>query len=229
MSGETAAPGWYPAEEGRTRWWDGSQWTDQYRDGEERSALGNTLRSAAAGATQRVMSTEWSVPEGTIWSAVGKPLTGIGAGRYRLDQHYLYFEKGMLRTDSQQVPISAVVDVDVRQSMRQKARGVYDVLVHIQRSHGIEVVTMDDIPDGRAAQQVINETAHKARLAIQRNQNTMRYEGVVSPTPVAMASAAASAESDLVGQLRKLGELRDAGILTDEEFTAKKAEILARL
>jgi hypothetical protein len=28
-------------------------------------------------------------------------------------------------------------------------------------------------------------------------------------------------------QLKKLGELRDAGILTDEEFQAKKAQILA--
>ncbi|MBM4470923.1 hypothetical protein GS502_16780 [Rhodococcus hoagii] len=30
-------------------------------------------------------------------------------------------------------------------------------------------------------------------------------------------------------QLTKLGELRDAGVLTDDEFNAKKAEILARL
>jgi len=30
-------------------------------------------------------------------------------------------------------------------------------------------------------------------------------------------------------QLRKLGELRDAGILTEEEFAAKKSEILSRI
>lgn len=34
---------------------------------------------------------------------------------------------------------------------------------------------------------------------------------------------------DVMGQLKKLGELRDAGILSDEEFAAKKAELLARL
>jgi hypothetical protein len=38
----------------------------------------------------------------------------------------------------------------------------------------------------------------------------------------------ATAESD-VEQLKKLAELRDAGILTSEEFDAKKAEILARM
>ena len=30
----------------------------------------------------------------------------------------------------------------------------------------------------------------------------------------------------MVTQLRKLGELRDAGILTEEEFAAQKAKIL---
>lgn len=34
--------------------------------------------------------------------------------------------------------------------------------------------------------------------------------------------------SDLTEQLRKLSELRDDGVLTDEEYEAKKAELLAR-
>jgi len=33
----------------------------------------------------------------------------------------------------------------------------------------------------------------------------------------------------IVDQIRKLSELRDEGILTDEEFTAKKQELLSRL
>jgi hypothetical protein len=35
--------------------------------------------------------------------------------------------------------------------------------------------------------------------------------------------------ADIPDQIRKLGELRDAGLLTDDEFSAKKAELLARL
>ena len=48
----------------------------------------------------------------------------------------------------------------------------------------------------------------------------------------AAAAAAVSATSapplqdDYIDQLQKLGELRDAGILTDEEFEAKKKQIL---
>jgi len=39
---------------------------------------------------------------------------------------------------------------------------------------------------------------------------------------------AVSAES-ITDQIKKLGELRDAGFLTNDEFNAKKAELLARL
>lgn len=41
--------------------------------------------------------------------------------------------------------------------------------------------------------------------------------------------AAGSGTPDVMDQLRKLGELRDAGILTEQEFEAKKAELLSRL
>lgn len=47
-------------------------------------------------------------------------------------------------------------------------------------------------------------------------------------TPAAAAPSSA-AQPDVMDQLRKLGELRDAGVLTTEEFDAKKADLLARM
>jgi hypothetical protein len=38
---------------------------------------------------------------------------------------------------------------------------------------------------------------------------------------------AAPAGTDLVGELQKLGALKDAGILSDEEFAAAKAKLLS--
>jgi hypothetical protein len=49
------------------------------------------------------------------------------------------------------------------------------------------------------------------------------------PTPPSPAAAAPSAAPDIMGQLRQLGELRDAGVLTTEEFELKKADLLSRL
>src|SRR5579875_1377203 len=45
----------------------------------------------------------------------------------------------------------------------------------------------------------------------------------------ALGGAAALAGADPLEQIRKLAELRDAGVLTDAEFAAKKAELLRRL
>jgi membrane protease subunit (stomatin/prohibitin family) len=36
-------------------------------------------------------------------------------------------------------------------------------------------------------------------------------------------------KEDIMGMLKQLGELKEAGILTEEEFAAKKKELLARL
>ncbi len=44
-----------------------------------------------------------------------------------------------------------------------------------------------------------------------------------APPPAAPAAAAAP---DTITMLKELGELRDEGILTDEEFAAQKAKIL---
>lgn len=239
-----ATAGWYPVDDGRLRYWDGEAWTEHFHAGPTTTA--SPIRQAGAAAVGRLVDTSAGHDPEAVWQSTGRPLTGIGAGRYRLTRHYLFFEKGALRTDSQQVPISAVVDVDVRQSMSQKARGVFTVVVHIQRARGIEIVTMDDIPDGRAAQRLINETAHQARLAIQQHANTHRYENthlvghvgqvpglqvpsVAAALPPGAPQQATKADSDPIEQLRRLGELRDAGIVTEEEFTAKKAEVLRRL
>jgi hypothetical protein len=205
--------GWYPDGQGSLRWWDGSAWTEQTQP----------LEQAKKG----------DFPAGTIWSAVGKPLTGIGGGRYWLDERHLYFEKGTLRTDSQQVPIADVLDIDVKQSLSQKARGIWTVAVRVQRAQGVEIAMMEDIPDGREAQRVINDAAHAARLARQERQNTMHYSGVnptipqVAAPPAPQAAPAPDAGDDLLAKLTKLAELHGAGALTAEEFTAAKAKLLS--
>jgi hypothetical protein len=53
--------------------------------------------------------------------------------------------------------------------------------------------------------------------------------GVGQAAAPAPAPPAGSPEGDKLDTLRKLGELREAGVLTDAEFEAKKAEILSSL
>ena len=49
-----------------------------------------------------------------------------------------------------------------------------------------------------------------------------------APAPVAPGPQPSDKE-DVLGQLKSLGELRDAGVVTPEEFEAKKADLLKRL
>lgn len=87
-----------------------------------------------------------------------------------------------------------------------------------------------------------NEAAH-FRQAILDQMRTNSAHAVVAvaavadgqsgtATAVAAMSVAAPAVvpvQDHMAQLQQLSQLRDAGILTDDEFAAKKAEILARI
>src|SRR4051812_5738272 len=73
-------------------------------------------------------------PEKLLWQGEGKDLTNLATSgqlvrrRYRLTTKTLYFDEGLVTTASQQVPLWAVRDIDVKQYLMQKPRGVADVI-----------------------------------------------------------------------------------------------------
>ena len=85
----------------------------------------------------------------------------------------------------------------------------------------------------QAAQQAAFES--QAQLAdMQAQMNAMQAQQAqqaAPPTPPAPAPAAAAAApaagGDLMAELSKLADLKAAGVLTDEEFAATKAKLLA--
>ena len=84
---------------------------------------------------------------------------------------------------------------------------------------------------GRTA--VIAGTASAVSGRVQRRQSQrwaqqeqQQYEQQQPAPPQAAPAAAPAGEDSLIDQLKQLGELRDQGILTDEEFTAQKAKLL---
>ena len=50
-----------------------------------------------------------------------------------------------------------------------------------------------------------------------------------SDTPPQQTPSPGDEQNDVTGQLEKLAELHEKGILTDEEFAAKKQELLAKM
>jgi hypothetical protein len=229
MSEQTTPAGWFPSE-GKLRYWDGTAWTDQIKD----LPAANDAQSAAPARD----------PD-TLWEATGKPMSGMGVGRYRLTSKFLFFEKGGLRTTSQQFPIHELFDVDAAQSLSQKARSVGTLTLHVRRAHGQnEVVRVEDIPNFREGVRAINEAATAAREHHQTRATTqtLRHEGApgyatpatnpIATAPVGAAPSAVPGKSqsdEVFDQIERLGKLRDAGYLTAEDFDAKKNELLARI
>jgi hypothetical protein len=68
--------------------------------------------------------------------------------------------------------------------------------------------------------------AQQAQMEAQRAQMAQQ-PAPMAPAPVAPAPAASSGSSDRIAQLQQLSELKQSGILTEAEFEAEKAKILA--
>lgn len=54
-----------------------------------------------------------------------------------------------------------------------------------------------------------------------------QQQAAMAPPPPPPAAPAAPAATDTVGQIQRLAELKAQGLLSDEEFTAAKAKLLA--
>lgn len=86
----------------------------------------------------------------------------------------------------------------------------------------VSVITAGNTVDFRvshAEAKIVKETLTQLMTG---GTPTIQFEPTQAPAP-------AGAGPDVTAQLQQLAGLRDAGILTEEEFTAKKAELLARL
>lgn len=160
-----------------------------------------------------------------LWEGASQTLTSaasrgkVSSARYRLSAFTLYVDRGLVRTDGQQVPLVAVHDVDVKQSMTQKARGTGDVHVHIANGHAAETVVLESVKDPRAVRDLLNRTVAAARQYHDEQGRTQVHVGRHAPAPQG---------ASVVETLRELAVLRDQGVLTDAEFESEKAKALRR-
>jgi hypothetical protein len=74
---------------------------------------------------------------------------------------------------------------------------------------------------------VLGATAHVASNRGQARAEQQQAAAAAPPPVAAEVPAAPTVEIDTYGELMKLKELLDAGVLTQEEFDAQKAKVLA--
>jgi uncharacterized membrane protein YdbT with pleckstrin-like domain len=174
-----------------------------------------------------------------LWQGVGKSFVAqasqgaLGAKKYTITDEYIYSEIGSLSARGEQVPMWAVRDVDFRQTMLQKARGVATITVRTEHNDftGASLIALEDIEAGIELRDLINRAAQRARLDYQQRAQTqhVNYQGGVPLAAMSMqtAPAATSTGPDKMQQLEKLADMFSKGLLTEDEFASMKATLLA--
>jgi hypothetical protein len=108
--------------------------------------------------------------------------------------------------DLEVIPMKSVSSVQVR-----RGAWYHDVTVY---ASGNTIVMPMDAADAEQVRSIVMDQVLRGS----------------SPAPAAAPPPPAAPAGDaVIEQIRKLGELRDAGLLTADEFEAKKAELLGRL
>ena len=73
---------------------------------------------------------------------------------------------------------------------------------------------------------VAGTAAHMGARSAQRSAEADEDQAPPAPAPADEPAAPVAAESPEIEQLKQFAALKDQGILTEEEFAAKKAQIL---
>jgi hypothetical protein len=131
------------------------------------------------------------------------------AGRLILtDRRLCYFRKGMTGEVFETIPLDKITSVESKSSM-----GVRTLRAHTSHDKMAVLVTGEKSAFDRFY-------AKLEALRHQRASPPKIYEGPEAAT-------APSSPSSMVEQLRNLAELRDQGILTEEEFAAAKSRLIS--
>lgn len=71
-----------------------------------------------------------------------------------------------------------------------------------------------------------SRVAHNEAARAEAKRAAAQPQQAVAPVAAPAAEPEAPSTDDVIAQLKKFAELRDAGILTEEEFAAQKAKLL---
>jgi hypothetical protein len=136
---------------------------------------------------------------------------GAGTGIVVLTDRRLFFLKdGVMSKTSEDFPLSKISSVQWSSGM------LMGKIIVFASGNKAEIVNVQKT-DGKAITDAV-----RARL-------TEGSQSSPGPGQTAPAPANGEVKPDVYEQLTKLGELRNAGVLTDAEFEAKKAELLSRI
>jgi Bacterial PH domain/Short C-terminal domain len=103
-----------------------------------------------------------------------------------------------------------------------------DTLTSVSSSSGLALGSVT-VFSGGAKAEIKNVNKADAKALVDEMRNRLATRGAQHATSPQLPTSSPQPQADVLAQLKQLGELRDAGVLTDDEFAAKKAELLSRI
>jgi len=143
----------------------------------------STSVAPAGGAATPPPAQTSEAPEETLWEGESKNVKNVASGgrvvqaRYRLTNRALYWSRGVLTTNSEQIPLWAVRDIDVKQNLLQKRRGVGDVRVWCQHDDytGRAWVRLESVEAPHEVRDLLNQQSQQQRLWYDERARTKLY------------------------------------------------------
>ncbi len=166
-----------------------------------------------------------------ILLVVGLAMLGWGALQYRAEEYVITSRRilhvdGVINKRATDSSLEKINDAILVESIFGRVFGFGDLDVITASESGIEKLRM--LRDAKEFKKAMLEAKHE--LEIEINRPTMppvrSSDGPATGAPVATPQA--DTADEVADALGRLGDLRDRGILTPEEFEAKKAELLSR-
>lgn len=133
---------------------------------------------------------------------------GPGTGLVALtDRRMLFVKDGVMSKSTEDFPLEKISSVQWSSGM------LLGTMIVFASGNKAEIKSMDK-KDGKQLADALRDRISPGHAPAQ---------------PAAAPAPAPAGGGDVYAQLAKLGELRDAGILTPQEFDAKKGELLGRI
>jgi len=132
--------------------------------------------------------------------------------------------EGWIAKRSMEIPLEAINDVRFHQGVFERMIGAGDLIISSASEFGREV--FGDIRNPEQVQRTIYQQGelNKQRMYQGRDERPAPRPPASTPSTPATSPAAAST----TGELERLAELRDRGVLTESEFQNQKKKILGQ-
>ena len=165
-----------------------------------------------------------NLPDGTTGDVLRWIILGVGAilliwyalrdlvewltSNFVVTTDRVIHREGFIAKRSMEVPLEAINDVRFQQGIFERIIGAGTLVIHSASEAGRQ-----EFADVRDPEMVQKTIYHQGEL----NQQRMRGSGQVVPQAPSMTT-----------ELQRLADLRERGVLTEDEFQEQKARILGR-